>query len=127
MELLSWPAKRDDGSKSAVERAAQLLNKAGADIVEHYKEHTMKLEELKSLSKDDILGALGLETKRSTSGVVASGLAVFGMGLVVGAAAALMMAPKTGRELRDDVSSRLRSFTSKDGTKLNDGEISALT
>lgn len=87
----------------------------------------MKLEDLKNLSKDDILGALGLETKRSASGVVASSLAVFGMGLVVGAAAALMMAPKTGRELRDDVSSRLRSFTGKEGAKPNDGEVSALT
>jgi len=82
----------------------------------------MKIEDLKSLSKNDILAALGLETKRSTTNVVASSLAVLGIGLVVGAAAALMFAPKSGRDLREDVEARLRSLTRCDGVKDADHE-----
>ena len=84
----------------------------------------MKLEDLKSLNKEDILGALGLESKRSSTNVIASSLGVFSIGLVVGAAAALMFAPKAGRELRDDVGTRLRSF-GKDSAKAADGDLGA--
>lgn len=83
----------------------------------------MKLEDLKSLNKDDILAALGLESKRTTTNVVASSLGVFSIGLAVGAAAALLFAPKTGKQMRDDVGTRMRSCVSKDLLKPQDSEV----
>lgn len=68
----------------------------------------MNLKDLKNLDKDEILNMLGLETKSSTAGWVAGTLGTFGLGLLVGAGIALMLAPKPGRELRDDIRDRLR-------------------
>jgi hypothetical protein len=67
----------------------------------------MKLNDLKNLSKDDVLAALGLQTRDSTLGTVFGSLGLIGLGMLIGAGAALMMAPKSGRELREDLSTRL--------------------
>jgi hypothetical protein len=66
------------------------------------------LRKLKGMKKDDILGMLGLETRRSTGGWIAGALGTFGVGMLVGAGVALLLAPKTGRELRTDLRDRLR-------------------
>jgi len=68
----------------------------------------MTLKDLKNLDKEEILNMLGLETKSSTAGWVAGTLGTFGLGLLVGAGIALMLAPKPGRELRGDIRERLR-------------------
>jgi gas vesicle protein len=68
----------------------------------------MNLKDLKGMDKDEILGLLGLETKQSTSRWLASTLSTFGIGMLVGAGVALMLAPKPGRELRGDIRERLR-------------------
>jgi len=59
---------------------------------------------LPNISKDDILEALGLDSRSSWIGPAA---AAFGAGLLVGAAAALILAPKSGAELRDDLANRM--------------------
>jgi gas vesicle protein len=68
----------------------------------------MNLKDLKGMDKDDLLGLLGLETKSSTGAWLAGTLSTFGIGLLVGAGVALMLAPKPGRELREDLRDRLR-------------------
>ena len=68
----------------------------------------MNLKDLKNLDKDEILGLLGLEQKSSTGAWLAGTLGTFGVGLLVGAGIALMLAPKPGRELREDIRDRLR-------------------
>jgi gas vesicle protein len=68
----------------------------------------MNLKDIKNLDKDEILGLLGLETKSSTGEWLAGTLTTFGVGLLVGAGIALMLAPKPGRELREDIRDRLR-------------------
>lgn len=68
----------------------------------------MTLKELRKVDKDDILDMLGLEAKSSTAGWVAGTLGTFGVGLLVGAGIALILAPKPGRELREDIRDRLR-------------------
>ena len=68
----------------------------------------MNLKDLKNLDKDELLGMLGLETKQSTAAWMAGTLGTFGVGLLVGAGIALMLAPKPGRELRGDIRERLR-------------------
>jgi len=77
----------------------------------------MKIEDLKSPSKEHIFGALGLEAKRSTAGVVTKSLGLFFAGVVVGAVTALMLAPKSGNELREDVGNKLRSVTNRSGAQ----------
>lgn len=86
----------------------------------------MTLEALKHLNREDILGAMGLETKRTTSSMLAGSLAVFGVGLLVGAAAALLMAPKTGQDLREDVGNRFRDLKNR-ATRGQESETNALT
>lgn len=55
-------------------------------------------------SADDIIRALGLQSRRHAD--VMPSMALFGAGLLVGAGLALLFAPTTGRELRDELSDR---------------------
>jgi hypothetical protein len=73
----------------------------------------MKLESLRDLSKDDILGALGLSTLPTPMEKWGGTLAWFGAGLAVGAVVALAFAPKTGRDLRHDMRNKFRSARNK--------------
>ncbi len=68
----------------------------------------MNLKDLKNLDRDEILGMLGLETKTSTVRWLSGALGTFGVGMLVGAGIALMLAPKPGRELRGELRDRLR-------------------
>jgi len=70
----------------------------------------MKLSDIRDLSKDDVLAAFGLETKTSLTGRLFGTMGLFTVGLLVGAGAALMLAPKTGQDMREDLGQRLRSL-----------------
>ncbi len=74
----------------------------------------MKINDLRDLSKDDVLSALGLTSKPSTSDRLLETLTVFGVGLLVGAGAALLLAPKSGQALRADLGERFRKPASED-------------
>jgi len=63
----------------------------------------MAISDLKNLSKDDILDALGLETKHTMGDHLLSGLLMFGVGVAVGVGIGMLLAPKAGSELRDDL------------------------
>jgi hypothetical protein len=67
----------------------------------------MKLRDLKDFSKDDILDVLGLETKSGTGEWVLGSLGLFGLGVLVGAGVALLLAPKPGSELRQDLTQKI--------------------
>ena len=69
----------------------------------------MKLRDLTDMDKEDILGALGLQTKSTTTSWVLGTLGLFGLGMVIGAGVALMLAPKPGNELRRDLEDRIKS------------------
>ena len=70
----------------------------------------MKMNDLRDLSKDDVLSALGLTSKPSTSDRLLGALTIFGVGLLVGAGAALLLAPKSGEALRADLGERFRNL-----------------
>jgi gas vesicle protein len=70
----------------------------------------MKIKDIRDLSKDDILAALGLSTKPSTAARLLGTMGTFGVGLLVGAGVALLLAPKSGEDLREDIGQRIRSF-----------------
>ncbi len=66
-----------------------------------------KLRNLKELDKDDVLELLGLETRRTTADYLLPAVGFFGLGLIVGAGLGLMLAPKSGAQLREDIRQRL--------------------
>jgi len=58
-------------------------------------------------NKRDILNALGLETETNFWTVALAG---FGVGCLVGAAVAIMVTPKSGRELREGIMDKGRDL-----------------
>ena len=67
----------------------------------------MKLQDIRNMDKDDFLGILGLETKHSLTNHLLGTLGTFGIGLLVGAGVALLLAPKAGSDLRHDLRAKL--------------------
>lgn len=65
------------------------------------------LKRLADVDKDDLLDLVGLEERRTTSDKLVPALALFGAGVLVGVGLGLMLAPKPGRELREDVKKKL--------------------
>jgi hypothetical protein len=71
---------------------------------------------ISKISREDILDALGIERGGGWLGPAA---AAFGAGLLIGGAVALLLAPKSGAELRDHLANKVRSFRERaepDGT-----------
>jgi hypothetical protein len=68
----------------------------------------MNLNDLTKMDKDDILKLMGIQTKHSTSDWVTKTLGTFGAGILVGAGIGVLLAPKQGRALRQDIQDRLR-------------------
>ncbi len=55
------------------------------------------------LSRDQMIGALHLDRQHTTGDMIVPALAIFGAGLLVGAGLGLLLAPKSGHELRRDI------------------------
>jgi hypothetical protein len=67
----------------------------------------MNIKDLKNLDKDEILELLGVDVRSTTSSVLwTAGLLVVGM--LAGATAALLLSPKSGRELRETLGRRAK-------------------
>lgn len=82
----------------------------------------LKNLDLHNLEKDDLLGYLGLQTRRSSTDWVAPTLTAFGVGMLVGVGVGLLMAPKSGNELRSDLKNRLQSGQNAIGTHLGNSK-----
>ena len=67
----------------------------------------LSLKDLKKLDRDDLLDLVGLQRSSSTDWV-APALTALGVGLLVGVGVGLMLAPKPGAELRNDLRDKLR-------------------
>ncbi len=80
----------------------------------------MKLQDLKDMDKDDFLGLLGLQSKRSFTGELLGSLGTFGIGLLVGAGVALLLAPKPGRDLRHELRAKIHREKAEDDAKRPD-------
>ena len=68
----------------------------------------MNLKDVRNMDKDDLLGVLGLEQKDSVATSLAATLGTLGVGVLIGVGIGLMLAPKAGRGLREDIRERLR-------------------
>jgi len=67
------------------------------------------LKELRNLDKDDILAALGLQSKRNAMQMVLPIAGIFGAGVLVGVGVGMLVAPRSGRELRDTLGQQLNT------------------
>jgi hypothetical protein len=81
----------------------------------------MKLSDLGNVDKGDILSALGLADQRSAARQLWGSVGIFAVGLLVGAGAALLLAPTSGQGLREGLAERLRK--ARDGA-VDEGDAS---
>lgn len=69
------------------------------------------------ISRDDVLAAIGLQSRRNAADLVMPAIGLFGVGLVVGAGLGLLFAPKSGAQTREvighGVSDMARRVTSR--------------
>lgn len=74
------------------------------------------VQSLRNFSADDILAVLGLEKRRTPlTGIVLPSVALFAAGAVVGAAAAVLLAPKSGAALRRDLTDGAKDISQRIG------------
>lgn len=79
-------------------------------------------KQLSTLEKDDILKVFGVEERRTAMDTILPAVGVFSVGLLVGAGLGLLLAPKPGRELRND----LRHRFSQGEDSLGNGQLSPI-
>jgi len=77
----------------------------------------MTIQDLRNLDREEVLGWLGLELKDSTGARLAKTLGVLTAGVLAGGCIALLLAPKAGNELRDDLRERLRQMGETNGAR----------
>jgi len=56
---------------------------------------------------EELLRAIGLQRSSTNGGELLGGVAVFGAGMLVGAGLALLFAPSSGAEVREQIGSKL--------------------
>lgn len=83
----------------------------------------MKISNIKNLNKDAVLSALGLISKPSTTHRIFGTLGLFGVGLLAGAGIALLVAPKAGLELREDLGQRFKKIRGHGVGTDDEGEL----
>jgi hypothetical protein len=66
---------------------------------------------MRDFSTDDILSALGLQRQRTAFDAALPTTLAFVAGAAAGAGIALLLAPKTGREMRQDISNKASELT----------------
>ena len=66
-----------------------------------------------SMTRDDFLASLGLQSRRSAAVYILPAVGMFGVGLLAGAGLGLMFAPRTGREMRRELGTRVSDVTNK--------------
>ena len=82
-------------------------------------------KQVRGYDKDDVLRLLGVEERRSGGDVFFTSLGIFAAGVLVGAGAALLLAPKTGAELRTDLRNRIQSGTEGVSSQLSGTQTQA--
>jgi len=83
------------------------------------------IKKLRDLDRDDLLNLIGLQTRRSAADWILPTLGIFGVGVLVGAGIGLLLAPKPGHELREELRNRLQGTADEISSQLsgNQGRI----
>jgi hypothetical protein len=66
------------------------------------------MKDLRNVSADDLLGLIGVQRRRGASAWLWPALGLFGAGLLAGAGVGLLLAPKSGRQLRQSLRTQLK-------------------
>ena len=70
---------------------------------------------ISELEADDVLKVVGLQKRRSAMDFVLPAIGLLGAGIAVGAAMGLLLAPKAGNELREDMGKRVSELKERFG------------
>ena len=73
-----------------------------------------------NLSRDQMAEAMGLNRQHSTGEMIVPAMAIFGAGLLVGAGLGLLLAPKSGAELRQDIAESVDDIKGKSTDLIHD-------
>ncbi|MDX2165778.1 MAG: YtxH domain-containing protein [Deltaproteobacteria bacterium] len=87
------------------------------ELARHLPEVARHLPELSRhipTTTDDLIKLAGLQ-RQSRGGDLLPGMALFGAGLLVGAGLALLLAPTSGRELREEIGERAADLKDRVG------------
>lgn len=76
---------------------------------------------LQGYGVSDLLGSVGLERRRTTMDRLLPALGWIGLGTAIGAGAALLLAPSSGRELRARVTEQLDSAKERAKERIDNG------
>ncbi len=90
-------------------------------------DESMTLKSLREMDKDDLLRMIGLQSKRTPVDWILPTIAIFGVGILVGAGVGLLLAPKPGRELREDLRNRLQGAQEELAEKFSENASGALS
>jgi YtxH-like protein len=69
----------------------------------------MNLSDVTDLKAEDLLAATGLATRQTATARLLNFAGAFAAGALIGGIAALLLAPKSGRGLREDLGDSIRS------------------
>ena len=75
-----------------------------------------KVDSIRGLGSDDVLSALGLTRKRSVLEVLMPAAGIFVAGVAIGSGVALLLAPKSGRQIRREIKEKANELTERFGT-----------
>lgn len=88
---------------------------------------------LSKISRDDVLAAVGLQTRRTAADMVLPALGLFGVGVLLGAGLGVLFAPKSGAQTREaighgvgGVARRMKARISRKGEELADLDLDGL-
>jgi gas vesicle protein len=73
-------------------------------------------------SREDLAHAIGYETRHSSSLDIIPALSLFGTGMLFGAGLALLFAPKSGQDMRRDLSQTMQQYGYGEGDETRTGQ-----
>ena len=76
-----------------------------------------KLRSISNVTADDMLRALGLQKRRTLLDQLIPAIGYVAVGVIVGTSVGLLVAPKSGRETRRDISAKANKLKNELGAK----------
>lgn len=81
--------------------------------MKNLKNQLSHLPDLANFDRDDLLGHLGLARKQDTFEKLLPAFALFGAGIAVGVGLGMILAPRSGQELRGELQSQFKRVEQK--------------
>jgi hypothetical protein len=85
------------------------------ELARHLPELSRHLPSHLPTNTDELIRLIGLQRQSRGIDALLSGVALFGAGLLVGAGLALLLAPTTGKQLRDELGERASDLKERVG------------